>query len=157
MIRVLFVCLGNICRSPMAEAVFRDLVNKENLSEKIAVDSAGTSDWHVGEQPHEGTRKILDEQNIAYEGMKARQVSKNDLDAFDYIIAMDEQNITDLNNLLKKGDKDIKLAKLTDYIDQADEENVPDPYFTGDFSYTYRLIYSGVKNLLTHIRNTYHI
>src|SRR5699024_11947862 len=108
----------------MAEAIFRDLVNKENLSEKITVDSAGTSDWHVGKQTHEGTRKILDDKNISYENIRARQVSEDDRDTFDYIIAMDEQNITDLNNLLIKDNKKIKLPKLKDKINKEDEENI---------------------------------
>lgn len=94
--RVLFVCLGNICRSPMAEAVFRNLVEKEGLAGQIKVDSAGTGDWHLGKPPHAGTRKLLDSQGIGYEGMKARQVKTDDYEQFDYIICMDSQNELDV-------------------------------------------------------------
>ncbi len=87
--KVLFVCLGNICRSPMAEAVFRDLVSREGLEDRIEIDSAGTGDWHIGHPPHQGTRKILNENNISTEGLVARKIKIEDLTEFDYIIAMD--------------------------------------------------------------------
>lgn len=148
LIRVLFVCLGNICRSPMAEAVFRDLVRKNNLSDKIEVDSAGTGNWHVGNPPHEGTRKILEQENISYEGITARQVSENDWSDFDYIIAMDDDNIAELDKLKTS---DVETAKLMDFVEDAPEENVPDPYFTGNFDYTYELVSAGCENLLNYI------
>src|SRR4051812_26586452 len=91
MIRVLFVCLGNICRSPMAEAVFLHKVKAAGLDGEISADSAGTGNWHVGAPPHSGTRRILSAKGIAYEG-RARQLSRSDLDSFDYILTMDEQN-----------------------------------------------------------------
>src|SRR5690606_10512989 len=96
MVRVVFVCLGNICRSPMAEAVFRHKVKQAGLDDWIAIDSAGTGDWHIGHPPHEGTRKLLDSKRIHWEGMKARQVKENDFHDFDYIIAMDQSNVNDL-------------------------------------------------------------
>ncbi|WP_067728696.1 low molecular weight protein-tyrosine-phosphatase [Oceanobacillus damuensis] len=152
MIRVLFVCLGNICRSPMAEAIFRDLVKKENLPDKIEVDSGGTGDWHVGSVPHEGTRSMLDQENISYEGLLARQVEENDWDEFDYIIAMDEQNIQNLGNIRKEDDS-IVVAKLMDFVENPEVADIPDPYFTGNFDYTYQLVSAGCTHLLNHIKS----
>lgn len=155
MIRVLFVCLGNICRSPMAEAVFRELVRRSNLQDKIIVDSGGTGGWHIGEPPHQGTREILDRENISYKGIKARQVSKNDWDDFDYIIAMDDQNIKDLRKLNSQ-ENNVVVAKLMDFVD-GKEHNIPDPYYTGDFNYTYKLVVEGCSNLLSHIKQKHNM
>lgn len=156
MIGVLFICLGNICRSPMAEAVFRDLVKKEQLTDKIKVDSAGTAGWHIGKVPHEGTRAKLDEKEVSYAGMKGRQVTQADFSKFDYLIAMDDQNIKDLQSTLKLADES-NLAKLTDFLKSENEGYVPDPYHTGDFDYTYQLVFEGSTNLLTHIRKNHNI
>lgn len=150
MISVLFVCLGNICRSPMAEAVFRDKLEKKGLSGEISVDSAGTGDYHVGKEPHKGTRELLDRNQISYEGMLARQVSYGDWSKFDYIIAMDDQNITDLSRINKETE-DVYIAKLMDFVDDPGDENVPDPYYTGNFDYTYELVSEGCSKLLDFI------
>ncbi|NBI29121.1 low molecular weight protein-tyrosine-phosphatase [Chengkuizengella marina] len=152
MIRVLFVCLGNICRSPMAEAVFRHKVNKRGLQNKIEVDSAGTGDWHIGNPPHEGTRNILDEYEVDYTGLKARQVVVEDMNDFDYIIAMDEKNLKDLKMLSK--DKEIQIYRMLEFLPSSEITNVPDPYFTGNFDEVYEMIDSSCEQLLeTMIKN----
>ena len=101
MIHILFVCLGNICRSPMAEAIFREKVKKEGLADRIHVDSAGTGDWHIGKPPHQGTREILKANGISDEGLFARQIKTNDLNEYDYIIAMDTENVKNIKELRK--------------------------------------------------------
>ena len=151
MVKVVFVCLGNICRSPMAEAIFRQLVRDEGLADQIEVDSAGTSDWHIDSIPHEGTRKILNEYQIPVDGMKARQFRSEDLDEFDYIIAMDRSNIENMQAIHKQGDQD-KVILLLDLIEDTDDKDVPDPFFTGDFDQTYDLVTKGTQALLEKIK-----
>lgn len=148
MIHVLFVCLGNICRSPMAEALFRDLVEKENLSDHIAADSAATSSWHIGSPPHKGTLAILKKYNISSEGLVGRQLSKADFEKFDYIIGMDESNAKNIADITGKPNhpKIIRLLDLTPH-----RKDVPDPYYTGDFQETYDLVSEGCQALLDKI------
>lgn len=134
----------------MAEAVFRDKIKKANLTDQITVDSAGTSNWHEGKAPHEGTRDKLDELGISYEGMKARQVKVEDFSHFDYIIAMDNQNIADLHSIEAKNDG-VVLRKLMDFVENPKETEVPDPYYTGDFDYTYELVDEATEKLLQYI------
>lgn len=149
MIHVLFVCLGNICRSPMAEAMFRNLVQKEGLNGHIEVDSAATSSWHIGSPPHKGTLAKLKEYNISSEGLSGRQLDAADFEKFDYIIGMDESNITNIRDMLGQPDhpKIIRFLDLTEH-----QKDVPDPYYTGDFQETYDLVLDGCAALLEKIR-----
>ncbi|MCR2823010.1 low molecular weight protein-tyrosine-phosphatase [Lederbergia panacisoli] len=150
MVKVLFVCLGNICRSPMAEAIFRDMVEKYCLGGEILIDSAGTSSWHVGARPHKGTLRKLDEYRISSEGMFGRQFIKKDIEEFDYIIGMDEMNIRDIYDICGKP-KHPKVMRLLDLTDK--KADVPDPYYTGDFQETYDLLLDGCQRLLEKIKS----
>lgn len=156
MINVLFVCLGNICRSPMAEAMFRDLVKWEGLEHEVQIDSAGTGDWHVGSLPHEGTRGILTKYNIDAEGLCARQIRESDLYNFQYIVAMDASNVQNIKKLVKENSH-AHIVRLLDYVDEKQEKDIPDPYFTGDFEETYELVKIGCTNLLKEVRRNHNI
>lgn len=156
MIKVLFVCLGNICRSPMAEAIFRDLVKKEKLDDKISIDSAGTGDWHIGQPPHKGTRTLLDEKGISYEGMKARQMQASDFTSFQYIVGMDESNMKNMKSF-QKGESKAVIVRLMDLVPDEKIKDVPDPYFTGNFEEVHDLVKEGCEVLLKKIKEDYQL
>lgn len=148
MIRVLFVCLGNICRSPMAEAIFASLVREAHLENEIEIDSAGTGDYHPGRPAHRGTMEVLGRNNISYDG-RARQISVHDLTQFNYVVTMDESNF---NNVRALSQTNSHVLPMLSFADKSEVLEVPDPYFTGDFDGVYQLIRAGCEGLLAHIR-----
>ncbi|WP_442600833.1 low molecular weight protein-tyrosine-phosphatase [Paenibacillus sp. KN14-4R] len=152
MVHVLFVCLGNICRSPMAEAVFRHKVWEAGLLDAISIDSAGTGDWHIGEKPHQGTREILQKYQIDDSNMFARQVISTDFSKFDYMIAMDDSNVENLQGFVGDEEPRSQVFKMLDFLPEGSTKNVPDPYFTGNFEEVYAMINKSCDNLLQHIR-----
>ena len=149
MIKVMFVCLGNICRSPMAEAVFQQMLVDEGLEEAIFVESSGTGRWHIGEPAHSGTRAVLAANGIQYRG-RGQQITRRDYeDANSYIVAMDDSNVENLQRLFGEN---ARLSKLLDYAGTNDESNVPDPYYGGGFDYVYELVVDGCTGLLAMVR-----
>ncbi len=146
-VRVLFICLGNICRSPMAEAVFRHLVAQNKLAQNIDAASAGTGGWHAGEPPHQGTQLILKEHGIEFGKKRAHQLNRSDMQEFDYLIAMDSENVTDIQALFGK-----RVPRLLEFAPKGFPLDVPDPFYTGGFAEVYRLVLAGCAGLLNDIR-----
>jgi len=151
MITVTFVCLGNICRSPMAEAVFQELVNEVGLADQFKIDSAGTASYHTNEPAHHGTREMLAQHGIDYVG-KARQIRAHELAETDYIMAMDSDNLADLQSLTRDFVVQRRMKLLLDYAKGVKLKDVPDPYYSGKFAQVYDLVKIGGEGLLAHIR-----
>jgi protein-tyrosine phosphatase len=153
MIRVLFVCLGNICRSPMAEAVFTQLVKEAGLQDSIEADSAGTADWDIDSAPHPGTMYILEQNGIEYSG-QGRKLQKADLDTFHYVITMDDENLRDVKKL---GKGSAIVAPLMSFVAGTDIREIPDPYFDNGFEIVHMLVQAGTQGLLQHIKTEHQI
>jgi protein-tyrosine phosphatase len=149
MIRVLFVCHGNICRSPLAQSVFTHKVNTLGLSSKFYIDSFATSTEEIGNPPHRGTVNKLREQGIPLVPHRAKQIAWSDYDKFDYIIGMDEWNIKNLNRMLK-GDPDKKVYKLLSFA--GSDRDIADPWYTGNFDITYDDIVEGCDGFLHYLK-----
>ncbi|WP_299069919.1 low molecular weight protein-tyrosine-phosphatase [Accumulibacter sp.] len=128
MIKVLFVCMGNICRSPTAEGVFRHFLREKNLDGQIEVDSAGTHGYHVGEAPDQRTQRAAASRNYDLSSMRARKVAAQDLAYFDLVLAMDHNNLDVLRRICPP-DKHDRLGLFMSYSKNFDDDEVPDPYY----------------------------
>ena len=150
MIKVLFVCLGNICRSPMAHFVFKQMINEKGLSNQFEIDSAGTDNYnemcHAG--IHHGTREILKSMKIPFEEHYSRHVRPRDYTYYDHILAMDNNNIKDLQNIFGS-DNDNKIHRLLDFANTP--RNIKDPWYTGNFDETYWDIVEGCDAFLKYL------
>ena len=149
MIKVVFVCHGNICRSPMAEYLFKYYVKNKNIENKFIIDSMATSTEEIGNGVHRGTRMILDRFNIDYHNHHARQITKSDYDKYDFIIVMDRNNIYNLNRIFS--DKDNKVHLLLEYAGL--NRDISDPWYTGDFDKTYDDIKIGLDGFYNYLKD----
>ena len=146
--KILFVCLGNICRSPMAKYVFRDLVEKEGLDDKIIIDSAATTNEEIGSDMHRGTKEELQRHGISYDLHCAKKMTFDDYEEYDYIIGMDDIVISGIYRIIDNDDKK-KVYKLLEFTGEND--NIADPWYTGDFKKTYEDVRDGCLALLSYI------
>ena len=150
MIKVLFICHGNICRSTMAQYVFQNLINRNDLIDQFYIDSAATSREEIGNPVHHGTRRKLKEVGIPCGDHRARQLEKREYDEFDYLIGMDSMNIRNMMRILG-GDPKGKVSKLLDFTERTGQD-IADPWYTGDFEATYRDVVEGCNGFLAYLR-----
>ena len=149
MVKILFVCHGNICRSPMAEYVLKDMVRKQHLEDWFCIASAATSREEIGNDVHRGTRRKLAEEGIACPSRHARQVTKADYADFDYLLIMDENNRRNLLRILS-GDPEHKIHGMLDWSERP--RDIADPWYTGNFDITYDDIVEGCETFLQHLK-----
>lgn len=145
MYKILFVCLGNICRSPMSEFVLRDMVEKQGRGSEFYIRSCATSTEEIGNPVHYGTRRKLAEVGISCDGKTAVQMTRADYDKYDYIIAMEESNIRNIMRIIKS-DPLNKVSLLLDFA--GEHRGIADPWYTGDFDTTYKDVVKGCTALL---------
>ena len=148
MIRVLFICHGNICRSTMAQYIAQHLVTQSGMESNFYIDSAATSREEIGNPVHYGTRRKLEAEGICCGDHRARQLKKSDYDEFDFLIGMDTQNIRNMYRILGE-DPEQKVYKLLDFTERKGD--IADPWYTGNFDLTYRDVLDGCRGLLKFI------
>ena len=158
MVRLLFVCLGNICRSPTAEGVMRALVEEEGMSDSVVLDSAGTGEWHVGSPPDTRARAAARKRGIELGGA-ARTVRRSDFEDFDLLLAMDRSNLADLRALARDEDDLAKVRLLREFDPESvrtGDLEVPDPYYgaRGGFDEVLEIVHAACAGLLEHVRDT---
>ena len=152
-IKVLFVCMGNICRSPTAEAVFRHYVENAGLAENILIDSAGTHDYHIGDPPDLRTQRAAQQRGYDMSQLRGRQADEGDFRRFDYVLAMDRSNLAILQSLAPP-DSDIQAQLFLEYARHHAEREVPDPYYGGSdgFERVLDMVEDAAQGLLQEIR-----
>ncbi len=148
MIKILFICHGNICRSPMAEFVMKDLVNKKGMADRFEIASAATSTEEIGNPVYPPAKRKLKEHGISCEGKTARQMTKADYTYYDYIIAMDRFNLRNMTRFVGN-DPDNKVSLLMDFTSHPGD--VADPWYTGDFDTTWNDVYEGCVGILNRL------
>ena len=146
---ILFVCLGNICRSPAAEIVMRHFVREDGREDEFVIDSAGTAGYHEGSMPDSRMAATLRQNGYAISG-RARQIRREDLDRFDLIVPMDEQNLADVRHLDRDGSHDAKIRPFVSFCTEHDDRRVPDPYYGGQrgFDHVVKLLEDGCRGIL---------
>ena len=152
MIKILFVCLGNICRSPMAEGLMKKYIHEEGLNHLIHVESRATSRYEIGNPPHPKTEAILKRENALLFGKYAQQINYQDFEIFDYIIGMDLENVATLKHIAKQHVKKVYLLRDIDELTKGEE--VPDPYYSGYYEQTYQLISQSLKQWIDYLKKT---
>jgi protein-tyrosine phosphatase len=155
MVKVLFVCLGNICRSPSAEGIFRRIVQEAGLSDSFLIDSAGMIDYHQGEAPDRRAQATAQAKGIDLSQLEARQYRYEDFEEFDYILVMDKQNLEDIQKVCPNEYLE-KIQLMCNFTVDFDETEVPDPYFGGPFGFesVFALLEDSSKGLLHEIRGS---
>ena len=148
MINIMFVCHGNICRSPMAEFVLKDMVAKRKISHNFHIESSATSKEEIGNDIHYGTKNKLKKVGVPFTPRRATQITKSDYDKYDFILCMDNNNIRNLSRIIPN-DKSNKIKLLLDFSNNP--RNIADPWYTGNFEDTYNDIIEGCEALLNYI------
>ena len=148
MTKVLFVCLGNICRSPMAEFVLKDMVRRRGIEDEFIIESRGTSSEEIGNDVHYGTVRKLNSVGVPVEHRQATKFTKRDYDEFDYIIGMEARNVRDIMTFIDE-DPDDKVCRLLDYSNNP--RDIADPWYTGNFDITYQDVVEGCEAFLKSI------
>jgi len=157
-VRILFVCMGNICRSPTAQGVFDQLINAQGLGKIITTDSAGTGAWHTGKSPDSRARKVAKRRGYNLDKYRARMVNEQDYERFDLILAMDRENIASMQSQCP-AEYQAKLKLLLSFSSATDELEVPDPYYGGQrgFELVLDLVEDACHGLISHLQNKYRL